>query len=371
MRAHEVDGTTLVTNLLALKQAKRFRDIEEAIRAFLAHRRAKDPAPWLYEMLALSIEMNKGRPEDVKKALGYAADQAMRSQLPGDLTRVADELAMRQMYDRAGPLLDRAAELDPSSALPLWMSISLALRSKDPERMGSSVEKLLSLGWPGTDEVWRIEARKQVEALARLLREDDREAEAKTLLERLAQAETRDLVLRLTWIGDAGLDLVVEEPLGATARVLTPRTVFGGAIVKDGYGKHPEELYVCPRGFDGDYKVRVETLYNDEKAPVRQATLTIITHEGTDHEQRRTETIDLSRNEPVVVRLSGGRRKTVLPYQAPPPEPVAATPPAETKPARPSTPTPAAAADALRAPGEPAPKSKSARPASPRGSGIR
>jgi hypothetical protein len=312
--------------------------------------------------------MNKGRPEDVKKALSFAADQALKSRLLVDLTRVADELAMRGMYDRAGQLLDRAVEQDPSAAKPLWMSISLAARSKDPKRMGDSVERLLSLGWPGVDEAWRINARKQVEALAKTLREDGKDSEAAALLKRLDEAEVRDLVLRLTWAGDAGLDLVVEEPLGATARVLTPRTVFGGAIVKDGYGKHPEEVYVCPRAFDGDYTIRVEALYNDAKAPVRQATLEIITHEGTAREQTRKETIAVDKGDPVVVRLSGGRRMTVLPYQAPLPEPPAVEPPSGSKPAEP---TPADAADALRSPTQPA--SKPSRPATPkvRSSGIR
>ena len=76
-------------------------------------------------------------------------------------------------------------------------------------------------------------------------------------------SEARDLFIRLTWTGDADFDLAVDEPLGATATYLTPRTVFGGSIVKNGYGRHPEEVYVCPRGFDGDYTIKVETIYNN------------------------------------------------------------------------------------------------------------
>ena len=32
-------------------------------------------------------------------------------------------------------------------------------------------------------------------------------------------------------------------------------------------GKHPEEVYVCPRGFDGDYTIRIDSIYNNEKKP--------------------------------------------------------------------------------------------------------
>ena len=54
------------------------------------------------------------------------------------------------------------------------------------------------------------------------------------------------MFVRLTWDGDADFDLIVDEPLGATASYQTPRTVFGGSMIKNGYGSHPEEVYVCP-----------------------------------------------------------------------------------------------------------------------------
>ena len=52
------------------------------------------------------------------------------------------------------------------------MSINLAQKTKDPKRMADSIDRLLSLGWPGNDEYFRREARKQAEQLAGTLRED-------------------------------------------------------------------------------------------------------------------------------------------------------------------------------------------------------
>ena len=272
-----------------------------------------------------------------------------------DLTRVADLLAINGMTDRAGPLLDRAAELDPGDARPLWMSIRLAPGPRTRSAWGTRS----SGSWPWAGPAWmrpgasRPAARS--EALAKTLREDGRDADASALLQRLEAAEPRDLVLILTWTGDADLDLAVTEPLGATAPVATPRTVFGGAIVKNGYGKHPEEVYVCPRAFDGDYVVRVETIYDDQKNAAREATLTVVTHEGTDQEHKETHTISLAKPEPVTVHLTGGRRKKVLPFHAMPTAPVLATPGTRPAPA----PTPARAADALRLPTpQPAPNAK-------------
>jgi hypothetical protein len=201
------------------------------------------------------------------------------------------------------------------------MAINFALKTRDPQLMSKAVEHLFALGWPGKDEELRLSARQQAEALAKALKDDGREAEARELLARLAGAEPRDLFIRVTWKGDAWIDLAVEEPLGAKASYLNLRTPFGGAIVKSGRGKHPDSVYVCPQGFDGPYKVNLEVSYNNPKNPVREVTMEIITHEGTTREDVRKKTLTLDKLKPVVVTLQGGRRKEVLPYQAPPIDP--------------------------------------------------
>src|SRR5262249_1178480 len=158
-------------------------------------------------------------------ALGYAADLAVQSRNPNYLVSVADQMFLLGYLDRVGTLLDQAAELVPYSAGPSVMSINLAQKTKDPKRMGDAVDRLLSLGWPGDpgfDEGVRRETRKQVETLARSLREEGRTDEADALLKRLSDSEARDLFIRLSWVGDADLDLVVEDPLGATTKVSTP-----------------------------------------------------------------------------------------------------------------------------------------------------
>jgi hypothetical protein len=198
------------------------------------------------------------------------------------------------------------------------MSINLAQKTGDAKRMADSVDSLLSLGWPGQDEYFRIEVANQVETLAKSLREDGKGAQADQLLAKLTASQSRDLFIRLSWDGDADFDLLVDEPLGATASFQTPRTVFGGSILKNGFGLHPEEVYACPRAFVGDYTVRVSTIYTNPDKPVTRLTLETITQEGTSGEKKRS--FDLSPdkpNKPVVVHLSSGRRKKVLPFVDP------------------------------------------------------
>ncbi len=308
---------------------KKFRVVRAVLVGFLTYH-SKEAEPWMYEALALSIKMNKGSDADIKTALGFAADMATKSRNPNHLVSVADQLMLMGATERAGALLDQAAALVPHRAEPLMMSINLAQKTRDPGRMAAAVDALLSLGWPGYDDGMRRDARKQVETLAKALREDALGTEADALLAQLRESEARDVFVRVNWLGDADLDLVVEEPLGATARVSSPRTVFGGSIVKNGLGSHPEEVYVCPRAFDGEYIIRVDPIANDEKKPTLAATVEIITHEGTAEEHKETHTVTLPNSgkpsEPLKFVVKGGRRKRALPFLAP--TVVTPTPPA-------------------------------------------
>lgn len=360
-RTHD-DRTRKLTASEALREKvallnvnRKFRDVRAVLVGFLTYH-PRSAEPWMYEALALAIKMNQGNGADVKQALGYAADLAVRSRNPNHLVSVADQLMLLGYLDRVGPLLDQAADLVPHRSEPLMMSINLARKTRDAKRMGDAVERLLALGWPGFDEVVRRDARKQAEALARELREDGKADEADALLARLPAAEARDLFVRLSWVGNADLDLVVEEPLGATAKMSAPRTVFGGSIVKNGYGTHPEEVYVCPRGFDGEYKVRVETIYNDPEKPALKARLELITHEGTPEEHKETHEVaipsGIKASVPVTVKLTGGRRKRALPFLAPAVLAAPATGPGDgSRAAKPDAPAlPEAAAGAAAAP---------------------
>jgi hypothetical protein len=297
-----------------LNRIGRPRELHAALIGYLKNH-PKQAEPWMYEALAGAIELNQGSAADVKKSLDYAADLAQRTHNPNHLVSAADQLYFRSYYDRVGALLDEAMPLIPHRFQPIVMSINLAQKIKDPVRMADSVERLLSLGWPGQDEYFRVESANQVDTLAKSLKEDGKEREAETLLAKLTDSQARDLFVRLSWDGDADFDLLIDEPLGATASYQTPRTVFGGSIIKNGYGGHPEELYVCPRGFDGDYKIRVSTIYTNPSKPVTKLSLEAITHEGAAGEQKKTVELSPDRpNEPLVVHLNGGRRKRVLPY---------------------------------------------------------
>jgi hypothetical protein len=310
----KTDPERLRETLRILNMNGKTRDAHAALLGFLRNH-PSDTQSWMYRALALAIEENQGSAADIKTALNYAADTAQRSHNPNDLVGAADALYAKGYYERVGPLLDEAIPKVPHRFEPLVGSINLAQKTKDPIRMADAVERLLSLGWPARDEYFRTESRNQVETMAKSLRDEGRGQEADALMAKLTASEARDLLVRLTWDGEADFDLLVEEPLGATAGYQTPRTVFGGSLIKNGYGSHPEEVYVCPRGFDGDYTIRVSAIWTNPSKPVTRLKLETFTHEGTAQETKQVHSLDPDKkDQPTVVHLTGGRRKTVLPY---------------------------------------------------------
>jgi hypothetical protein len=306
--------------LASLNRLRKPREVHAAILGYLKnipyHRVPAEP--WMYEALALAIEMNQGAAADVKKALNYAADVAQGTHNPNHLISIADLLFRKGYPDRVGALLDEAMPKVPHRVEPIEMSINLAQKTKDPARMANAVERLLSLGWPGNDEYLRVEAGQQVDRMVKQLRDENKAAEADVLEKKLQESSSRDMFVRLSWDGYADYDLSVDEPLGVTASFAMPRTVFGGALIKNGYGAHPEEIYVCPRGFNGKYTIRVSKIWSDPKRPVTKLTLEVITHEGTSQQTKQTRNLKPdANNPPTEVTLSEGRRKVVLPFVDP------------------------------------------------------
>lgn len=373
-RDHPVPPMDLKLYIDRLHKVSRFKDIEAAFLAYFRHHpKSSRLQYWMYEGFAVALKFNRGdaiQPADtarIKDALGYAAILARQDGNPNFLLSTADIMLLFGYYEvtvnsggkpvriTVGSLLDEVARKVVHRVEPLRMSLDLAVRTVDPKRMAETAEKILALGWPGSDDFIRAETRRQVDELAGDLQAANRGGEADDLQARLVTAEGRDLFVRLTWEADADLGLLVDESMGVTAGHFLPRTVFGGAIIKEGRGKAREAVYVCPRAFDGDYTVRVEVAYEDpEKPPIASAKLEIITKEGLPGEHREVRQVAFQHPKPVVVRepdgktrtlpaaapaksapvivhVTGGRRKLVLPYSgAPQPAAIVVFPPEPT-----------------------------------------
>ena len=161
---------------------------------YLTHRGSKNREPWMYIALAIAVEELKGKPEDIKLALNYAADAAQRTHNPNDLVKAADALFLKGYYERVGPLLDEAATKVPHRSSLLPCRSTWRRKTKDPKRMGDC-DRGACYRWAGraTTTTFRRESLKQAEELAARLREEARGKEADELLARLPAAEARDV----------------------------------------------------------------------------------------------------------------------------------------------------------------------------------
>ena len=337
----------------------------------------------MYEALALAIEMNKGKPEDVKTSLGYAADLAQRTHNPNDLVSVADQLFLQGLL-RPGrrPCSTRPPTKVPHRAEPLVMSINLAQKTKDPKRMADVDRPAPLAGLAGRR---RVRPARGPQA-GRAARQDAPRGGPGRRGRRPAGPAPRGRGPRPLHPPDLGRrrrprpgrrgaprgDRPVTRPRGPSSAARSSRTATA---------THPEEVYVCPRGFDGDYTIRIETIYNNPEKPATQATLEIITHEGTPEEHKETHTLRPAdpKAKPVVVHAQGGptedrpavpepRRRSLEPMRRPtaPPSPPSPKHPAAagSRPSgepRPATASRAEADAAMARPAQPASAERSSR----------
>src|SRR6185436_3360989 len=86
------------------------------------------------------------------------------------------------------------------------------------------------------------------------LRADGRTQEADAFQAKLDQAALRDCVVKVSWTGDADVDIMVEEPTGTVCSAMNPRTTGGGVLLGDTFARNHgtaeaySETYVCPKG---------------------------------------------------------------------------------------------------------------------------
>ncbi len=136
--------------------------------------------------------------------------------------------------------------------------------------------------------------------------------QAESFRKQLAEANTRDLVVNLIWVGEADLDLAVVEPGGEKCSRKQKLTSNRGRLVREdspgdsATAKHTE-TYVCQTAPSGEYELRVQFVLG--KAVSGTAVLEIIQHAGTGSEKRTSRTVALGKEDAIVkVTLEGGRK---------------------------------------------------------------
>jgi hypothetical protein len=269
--------------------------------------------PWMYDVLALSMEI-AGRPKaEIERVLLSRVDF-----MPADTASVlysAAYLTRFGAHAQALRLYRQASQMEPTRPEPYVLGLKLARQQKDYDAVQWAVTGILSSSWTGDrQDLYRQAEDAALETRQELIKAG-RTEEADEFQAAIDEARKRDLVIRLDWTGEGDLDLIVEEPPGTICSFENRYSPGGGVLVHDGHGPDPKncyEKYVCAFGVSGDYRVRIRHVWGNIVG--RRARLTVVRYQGTSDETVQTFTVPLDKREKVVrITLENGRRTELAP----------------------------------------------------------
>jgi tetratricopeptide (TPR) repeat protein len=294
-----------------LVEHQKFDHAAEFLKANL--RQAIVARPWVYEALAIALKEGKGSLEDIERAQLSAID--LEPQDTQGYLRAGHAMADAKRYDRALAFCRQAALLEPDASAPYADALGYAGLAKSADAMEWAAGNLLSRDWPVRNQELHDQARTELQDLAKVLQGENRAVEAQRLLTAVDRGQRRDLVMRLTWQGEADLDLEVREPVGTVCSFEQRQTPGGGILLGSTVSERSRATYAAAQAFPGDYEVTVRRIWGRPLGS--KATLEVIKHQGTPEETRRRETIVFDRTHTTTVSLDDGRRKSLA--RVPPP----------------------------------------------------
>ncbi len=283
---------------------------EAAVEGLLSAIRNDQSAPWIYDVLALEMKL-AGRPsKDIARVLESRIDFST-----SDMQQIliaAALLSRFEAWNEAIAICREATELDPEVPQVWLLGRSIADKSKQVNAQVFFRCGILTYDW-GTDfEAHHDEALKVVNELCEDLEKQNQKEQATTFRKQLADANARDLIVNLVWVGEGDLDLAVVEPGGEKCSRKQKLTINRGRLVREdspvdsATAKHME-TYVCQTAPSGAYELRVQFVLG--KAISGTAVLEIIQHAGTPAEKRTAKTVALGKEDAVVkVAMEGGRK---------------------------------------------------------------
>ncbi len=286
-----------------------FDQAAELISAAIACGHAES---WMYESLAVAMEA-AGRPRaEVERALLSAVDFASSST---ELIQLANYLARSGFDAQAIRVCRRVTRGDPTHREAYALAMAIAARTDDVDALRWTCPGVLAHDWPAGQQEVAIRAARLAKATIERLRSANRSEEADSFQAAIDQAFVRDLVIDLSWTGDADVDMAVQEPVGTICAISSPRSSAGGTLLADGEaggdGTTHRERYVATEAFPGEYRIAVRRSWGKIAADTVTAEMTI--HRGTDREQTLRRQIRLGADEHLLaVHLPEGRRTQPL-----------------------------------------------------------
>jgi hypothetical protein len=233
------------------------------------------PQPWMYQALSLALTAAKAPSDQIERALMSAVDFAGSDTT--QLAYIAHYMARNRLDARALKIFRQVADLEPTRPEPYVHGLAIAQRLDDREAMEWAILGVLSQAWPKNQEHIERDAANQAKALLDRLHKEGRTSEAQALRAKINAALERDLVVQVSWTGQADLDISMQEPTGTTCSFRNPRTTAGGVMLGDSFagqasaasrkaGDGYTETYVCSKAFAGRYQMLVRKVWGEVTA---------------------------------------------------------------------------------------------------------
>ncbi len=265
--------------------------------------------PWMYEVLALSQEIENYPKAEIERSILSMtdfgnADFGTMMYSGAYLARLNRNSAALKMYKQCSRMLPERPE-------PYVLGLKLASKTEATDDIQWAACGVIENYW-NRDYVKQHQlAEDLVFEQVRRLKRQMKEAEATDLVSALKSAGARDLLIRVEWTGGGDIDLLVEEPSNTICSFETPQTRGGGILLHDGSGPDPGscyESYACPKGLAGPYRITIRQAWG--KIVGERATITVTKHAGTPEEDKLVRTLILEEGEArLTVDLDHGRRK--------------------------------------------------------------
>lgn len=273
------------------------RKYADAVACLEAALRAGRVVPWLYDVLALEMQL-LGRPADeigrvLQSRLDFGAGGVPH------LLITAAMLSRFAAYEQALTCLRDGTQQQPENP-ELWLlARSIADKSGDQEWKVWSCCGVLQHVWDPGYQQDHDEAMKVLTDLAKALDKAGKSPEAEAIRARQLQARKVDLQITLKWVGAADLDLIVTDPTGQECsfrKRVTP--TFGRLVREDGglksqtaAGETRSEVFLQPKALNGRYQFAVRFVVG--KVTTGTAVVEVVQNAGTPAETRESKTIRL------------------------------------------------------------------------------
>jgi len=308
---HQAPPSAVRETVRQLMARKQVNHVISLIHAALRH---GQPQPWMYESLGIAMELAGRSQSEIERAVMSAADFSTSAD---ELMYIAQYLSRLGIDRRAMLLYQQVAKLEPLRSEAYALGLRAAERCDDLAGIQWATVGILSQAWPNELAAIELSASRVARAtLERLANEGEIEARD-AYLKQLQEAVVRDCVVRVSWTGNADIDVSVEEPAGTVCSAAEPRTTAGGVSLGDAYsvdGQSSEgsnEVYVCPKGFAGTYRVRIRRVWGEVAAG--KVTVDVYRHLRSGDVKHERQQIALGGKESLVVfDLDRGRRTEPL-----------------------------------------------------------